>query len=444
MATSESLAPGSAFTVRACSTPASAPMSGAQLALHFDASRLRLEAVTPVGTSPLGGELAEQVDNTAGTLRDALGLTDLGVPLKGAADLCDLTFTVLPGAGLCDVAGLVTFGPVGPFTTRFTQQADAAPVVPELADLARINLDSTPPALSGVPADISVATDAGSTFGALVSLPTVTATDDCDGPVSVSVSGVPSGGIFPIGATTVTWTATDAAGNTATASRTVTVEPFQLLDVSVNLDGFRVGASTRLIRLSIAGVTGFYEVMIPAIGAGTIQGIPVPVASGHACVAVKDTVHSLTRTAVPSVVGARYLAAVSLSQGDSNDDDLIEIVDYAILVLDRSVPGNPLRAREARSNFNADSLVNNADLSFISFNFFTVGESCTSGADAPRTPRDRIHVKELRRTGLGELAVADINHDGWVDTRDMQMYMQGGGGAIATPTAPTGGVSNGW
>ena len=46
--------------------------------------------------------------------------------------------------------------------------------------------------------------------------------------------------------------------------------------------------------------------------------------------------------------------------------------------------------------------------------------------------------------GLGDLAAADLNHDGWVDARDMQSYMQGGGGAIATPTAPAGGVSNGW
>jgi hypothetical protein len=253
------------------------------------------------------------------------------------------------------------------------------------------------------------------------------------------VSGVPSDGIFPIGATTVTWTATDAAGNTATASRTVTVEPYQLLDVSVDLVGFRVGASTRSIRVSIAGVAGLHDVSIPQVGAGTIQGIQVPVASGHACVAVKDTVHSLTRTAAPSVVGARYLAAVSLSQGDSNDDDLIEIVDYATWIIDMG-PSTP----SGRSNFNGDAAVALVDFTFIGIGFFTVGESCTPGADAPRTPRERIHVKELRRMGRGELAAADLNGDGWVDTRDMQMALQGGGGAIATPIAPTGGVSNGW
>jgi hypothetical protein len=37
-----------------------------------------------------------------------------------------------------------------------------------------------------------------------------------------------------------------------------------------------------------------------------------------------------------------------------------------------------------------------------------------------------VSVKELRRTGRGNLAVADINHDGWVDTADMQLLLEGG------------------
>jgi hypothetical protein len=36
-----------------------------------------------------------------------------------------------------------------------------------------------------------------------------------------------------------------------------------------------------------------------------------------------------------------------------------------------------------------------------------------------------VSVKELRRQGLGHLAAADLNRDGWVDLRDMQLYMQG-------------------
>ena len=44
---------------------------------------------------------------------------------------------------------------------------------------------------------------------------------------------------------------------------------------------------------------------------------------------------------------------------------------------------------------------------------------------------------------MGELAVADLNGDGWVDMRDVQVYMNGGssGSAPAVPGVPT---DSGW
>jgi sugar lactone lactonase YvrE len=82
--------------------------------------------------------------------------------------------------------------------------------------------DTTPPVISGVPADITV--DATSASGAVVTFASPTASDNVDGPVPVSCSPA-SGSTFPIGTTTVTCTATDAAGNTSTATFTVTVNP---------------------------------------------------------------------------------------------------------------------------------------------------------------------------------------------------------------------------
>jgi hypothetical protein len=37
-----------------------------------------------------------------------------------------------------------------------------------------------------------------------------------------------------------------------------------------------------------------------------------------------------------------------------------------------------------------------------------------------------VSVRELRRRGLGHLAAADINNDGWVDLTDIELYMAGG------------------
>ena len=76
--------------------------------------------------------------------------------------------------------------------------------------------DSTPPVLSA-PADVTA--DATGTF-TTVALGTATATDVFDSNPTIT-NNAP--GSFPLGVTTVTWTATDTAGNAATATQRVTV-----------------------------------------------------------------------------------------------------------------------------------------------------------------------------------------------------------------------------
>ncbi|MBK9316292.1 MAG: HYR domain-containing protein [Acidobacteria bacterium] len=83
--------------------------------------------------------------------------------------------------------------------------------------------DSTPPVISNVPGNILTA--ATSPSGALVSFSLPTATDLVDGAVTVTPNKA-SGSLFPVGTTTVTFTAKDSRNNTATASFTVTVTPF--------------------------------------------------------------------------------------------------------------------------------------------------------------------------------------------------------------------------
>lgn len=83
---------------------------------------------------------------------------------------------------------------------------------------AAASLDTTPPVIT-VPADIT--TTATSRAGAVVTF-TATAVDDVDGKMPVTANP-PSGSTFPIGTTLVALTATDKAGNTATASFKVTV-----------------------------------------------------------------------------------------------------------------------------------------------------------------------------------------------------------------------------
>src|SRR5207302_1381681 len=75
------------------------------------------------------------------------------------------------------------------------------------------------------PADVTVNTDAGqcSAKAANVTLGTPTFDDNCPG--STVNNDAPA--TFPAGITTVTWTVTDASGNSKTATQTITVEDHQ-------------------------------------------------------------------------------------------------------------------------------------------------------------------------------------------------------------------------
>ncbi len=86
--------------------------------------------------------------------------------------------------------------------------------------------DNTPPTVQA-PANLNLVTGAGDVSCSVVlndgALGQAAAGDDCPAPVNISRNGVPDGHVFPVGTTTITYTATDAAGNQSTATQTVTV-----------------------------------------------------------------------------------------------------------------------------------------------------------------------------------------------------------------------------
>jgi|GEM_PF-2700202 len=77
--------------------------------------------------------------------------------------------------------------------------------------------DTTAPVINGMPTDFSIQAASHSATDAVGTYTTPTAIDDVDGSVSVSCSPV-SGSTFVVGTTTVTCSATDAAGNTASTT----------------------------------------------------------------------------------------------------------------------------------------------------------------------------------------------------------------------------------
>jgi len=87
-------------------------------------------------------------------------------------------------------------------------------------------VDTTAPVVTAPPAVIVYTGPNATSCDALVAeeaLGTATAEDGCQGPLPVTRTGVPAGNVFPVGTTIVTYSATDAAGKTGTATQAVTV-----------------------------------------------------------------------------------------------------------------------------------------------------------------------------------------------------------------------------
>ena len=406
---------------------------GAQVVLRFDPAVLEpanASMVAAVGDGPLPSlNPGCIVDPTMG----AICFFVLDPTFSGlggfSGDLAMLHFRVKQGVESCAAAELVRFAVVDDLTTTLAALPPNAPTA-DFVNLPVLSLDRTAPTLHGVPAAITVPADAGTTAGAAVVNPGVTATDACDPSVPVHILVTLPGGQnasewparFPVGTSTVRWQATDDTGHTTTASRTVTVQNHQLMDATVLLQGTFDRDSLgfdRVIRFKMGSAVQLRTVSFDPISrSGSVADLEVPVAAAYPCVTAKDGARSLGDTASATVAGTKYSADFSLVLGDSNDDDLVDVIDFTYFVFDLGVA-----AIDARSNFNADGFVNNADFSYIAVNFFKVGQSC--GAYTGGQPRGRITVKELRRMGLGHLAIADLNRDGVVDSRDIQNHLAG-------------------
>jgi hypothetical protein len=125
------------------------------------------------------------------------------------------------GAATVQTAGLAsgsTF-PVGVTTNTF-EVTDAAGNKASCSFTVTVT-DNENPVIS-CPANIAVNVDAG-ICGAIVNYSAPVGTDNCAGATTVQTAGLPSGSTFPVGVTTNTFEVTDATGNKASCSFTVTV-----------------------------------------------------------------------------------------------------------------------------------------------------------------------------------------------------------------------------
>jgi uncharacterized repeat protein (TIGR01451 family) len=177
-----------------------------------------------------------------------------------ASDTCAGALT--PLGTRSDGKALTASYPVG--TTTITWSA-SDPAGNKAAASQTVTVNDTEKPTIACPASITVpATSAG---GALVSYPAPSANDNCGSP-TVS-SNPPSGSTFPIGTTTVTCKAIDAAGNSQACSFTVTVTVADLsLTMSASPNPVMTGSNlTYTLAVQNAGSQ-------PALGVALADPLP--------------------------------------------------------------------------------------------------------------------------------------------------------------------------
>lgn len=224
----------------------------------------------PIGTythSPAEGfvpvTLTVTDDNTnSGTCTATVVVIDAIAPasvtLADATDECSVTLTAPTTTDNC--SGTIT----GTTTDAMTYTGDTTLVVTwSFADASGnvttatqnvIIADVSAPSIAA-PADVSVVANAAGCTATGVALGTETTSDNCTGTISVTNDAPTS---YPLGNTTVTWTATDVAGNIATATQVVTVTNDMAIAVDAVTDVACNGGADGTITTTVSGGNSVY------------------------------------------------------------------------------------------------------------------------------------------------------------------------------------------
>lgn len=190
----------------------------------------------PLGTTIVTWTITDGSGNTA-TCEQPVTVIDTQAP----AIVCPAPVTLIADFGACYASGAVLGTPttsdncsVASVTNNATAtySVGVTPVIWTVVDGSGnvttcsqlvIVLDTQLPVIV-CPTNVTVPADLGACFATGVALGTPVSTDNCT--VASVTNNAPS--TFPLGNTTVTWTATDASGNIATCTQIVTVIDTQL------------------------------------------------------------------------------------------------------------------------------------------------------------------------------------------------------------------------
>ncbi|NBQ16053.1 MAG: hypothetical protein EBU31_15930, partial [Proteobacteria bacterium] len=309
----------------------------------------------------------------------------------------------------CDGSTQISFDPG--FAPILTANGNGTGASLPTTDPAPVTIDTVGPVISNVPANLSVAADAGAGCSAVREIGTPTVFDSCstatlswsrsDGATSLSAP-------WPCGTTVVTWTATDVCNRTSTATTSVTVNPYHLLDVNVAYAGSGYAASmTRCIGFRVGDVV-------------------------VSCATADDDLHSLVSQVPVTISGRNYTLSATgdsaLVNGDLNDDNLVDVIDWGVLVVrvGLAAPVNTDCATTGfQPDFDGDGYVTNGDGNRLLASFLAQGDSfCNAFNSDGGIPTTRISVAELSMLTGTECSAADLNRDGLVNSKDIAIWQR--------------------
>jgi endonuclease G len=353
--------------------------------------------VNPVNDMPVAD--SQSVTTNSNT---PVSVTLAGSDLETAT--ANLVFEVTTGPAHGTLSGTganLTYSPdanySGPdsfsFTVRDTGDGLAAATTGAEATVSITVNDTVAPTIAA-PAPLGVITgDGATTCGAVVTdaeLGSPTAADNT-GNVTVVRTGVPAGNIFPVGTTTITYTATDGAGNSTQATQTVTVT-----------DNTAPSVTAPAPTSVSAGLSG--QAAIPNVLAGTIASDncgPVTLSQNPvAGTIVGIGTHTITITATDSAGNTSTATTTFTVNGGGLNFSLVS-------------PGSAKRGKPAKLDLNYSNTT--GEKLFVSF-VVRYSSPCGSGiadsggpvpinAGDSRTVNAQFHVPKTACTGLYTLTL---------------------------------------
>jgi len=298
-----------------------------------------------------------------------------------------------------------------------------------LVDTGSISLDDTPPVIGACPDDIVQAADPGDgdgCQGAIVTYTVPGATDNCGG---VTVACVPdSGTFFGVGDTTVTCTATDDCGNTASCQFMVTVTETNVVNITVQLVG-STGPVTRCIHFVADDCSKTADVSLDFDAGGIFSG-PIEIPCGNwTQLCAKDEQHTKWDTTLLTLngSGSEYDASTTLvlDPGDNDNDGDVDINDVTFLIAtfgDLAVDGGcPYNGLDRDADFDNNGAVQSPDYSLFSANWLTLSTcACTSPLQGPVVKPTTSILANRLDPWVAERA--DLNRDGTFDVLDVIIF----------------------